>query len=231
MSQKINTIIIWIIFLPIALIIGIMVYNKHIKIKIRKLKPEQVYKKLTQKIVLAGLEYRKEIKYEVDNRLSSNAGAEIIYFLIHWVDRISFQIFGNQKRNEIYDVIYKRVISEYSKSILTPETPQSLLENLALQMLKTLNKRQIIYSQCICCLWQEARFPSIGTMEFALSFYIHKALGKTTRDNVDNILKGKNKLTKNDLTDFPCPEDQLTDCIFIHNILAKSKMSALIKEL
>ena len=68
-------------------------------------------------------------------------------------------------------------------------------------------------------------------MEFALSFYIHKALGKTTRDDVDNILKGKEKLTKNDLTDFPYPEDQLADCIFIHNALANSKMPTLIKEL
>lgn len=68
-------------------------------------------------------------------------------------------------------------------------------------------------------------------MEFALSFYIYKALGKTNRDNIENILTGKEKVKKEDLVDLPNYSQTITDSIFIRNALNSSKMPKLIKEL
>ena len=125
----------------------------------KKKTSEEIYGEIADKIVLAALGYRTEITDNVSHKLSADAGAEIIYFLMNWIDKVAFQTFGATKRDEIYDAIYEKAISQYCKAILTPDVPQDLLENLAIQMLKTLNERQIIYSQCTP-VTKEFPFPS-----------------------------------------------------------------------
>lgn len=67
--------------------------------------------------------------------------------------------------------------------------------------MNTLNLRQSIYAQCESLVGES--FPGKGTMVFAFCFFVHRALGHTDRNDVDDILIGKSDLSNSDLEDFP----------------------------
>lgn len=118
----------------------------------KKKHSEEIYEELTHKMILAALGYRTEFLTDANDKLSADAAAEIIYFFMYWFDRTSFQIFNEEKRNEVYIIMRKHVVSGYIKAILKPDTPQHFLDDLSVRMLKNLNERQKVYSQCVCCL-------------------------------------------------------------------------------
>ena len=68
-------------------------------------------------------------------------------------------------------------------------------------------------------------------MIFALCFYIHRELGKTSRTNVDAILIGEQKMDKNDLFDFPEPSFNIETQAYILSYISFMKLPKLLKRL
>ncbi len=183
----------------------------------RKRTPEDVYRSVAQKIVLASLRYRQDLSAP-NHQLSADAGAEMVYLLLHFVDREAFQLLGTSQRDTVFDEISKIVIADYASSVLITNAPQDALLHVAEQMMNALGSRQSIYAQCDSLVGGEG-FPSRGTMVFAFCFFVHRALGNTTRSDVDDILIGKRDLSDSDLDDFPDLRATLHAAIFVGSTL------------
>lgn len=163
--------------------------------------PEEVYRTVARKIVTASLRYRLDLSAS-NNKRSADAGAEMAYFLLHIVDRETFRLQGASRRDSVFDEISKIVISDYARTVLTTNAPDNVLLEVATDMMEMLNSRQSIYAQCTSLLGESLPGHK-GTMLFALCFFVHRALGKTDRTDVDGILTGKRDLSDSDLSDFP----------------------------
>lgn len=176
----------------------------------RKPRPEDVYRSVAQKIVAASLHYRLNLpaaeRTKKGHKPSADAGAEMAYLLLHFVDKTAFDILGVSRRDTVFDQIATIVIADYARAVLKPETPEEVISHVAEQMLEILNERQMIYAQCDSLVDEEMSFPSRGTMVFAFSFFVHRALGHTRRTDVDDILTGKRNVSRSELDDFPDPE-------------------------
>jgi hypothetical protein len=114
---------------------------------------------------------------------------------------------GSTHRNVVFDEISKIVIADYCKAVLRPTTPESKALVLASGMMDDMNDRQGIYGQCTSLVGDHG--PSVGTMVFALGYFVHLALQRTPRKDVDDILCGRRKLTKAENDDFPKFDDLL----------------------
>ena len=183
----------------------------------RKPSSEEAARFLVEHIVLASLLYRKELAHPDDQR-SADAGVEVAYLLLHLLDRELFGRFGASRREVLFDPIAQAVVARYTKAVLRPETPSDLLFDAAKQMQDTLNERQMTYAKCESLLGDP--FPGIGTMVFAFCFFVHRALGRTNRTDVDDILAGdKSKLSQADLSDFPDAEFVFRGAVWIGSIL------------
>lgn len=191
-----------------------------------KRSPDDIYDELAHKIVLSSLKYRTTLG-AANDLLSANAGAEIAYLLLHILDRQAYQVLGPTGRDKIIDAVSVRVISGYCKVVLRKDAPQDVVQNLGQQMMNTLNERQHIYSKCSSVAGDQ--FPGKGTMIFALSFYIHKALGLTKRDDVDDILCGNRNIKNSEMHDFPMADQTLKVTIYFGNILAPWQLSKSLK--
>jgi len=166
----------------------------------RKKKPYEVYQALAQKIVLSSLEFRQDLDAS-DNEHSADAGAELIYLLLHLLDQRAFAELGASGRDEVFDNILLIVLDDYVRALINAKTPQELQDSIKEKMIIEMNTRQSIYSQCDSFLGDP--LPSRGTIIFAFSFYVHKALGNTERTDVDEILIGNQELGDSDFEDFP----------------------------
>ena len=89
-------------------------------------------------------------------------------------------------------------------------------------MLDNLNERQRIYSKCKCLMVKGNPGAAKGSIVFALSFYIHKALRKTDRNNVDEILWGERDIVMSDLDDLPDFIETTKTYIYAMNALIES---------
>lgn len=176
----------------------------------RKLTPEEIYKLIATKIVLAALNYSKNIPAS-NNKISADAGAEMIYLLLHLVDRQALSLLGASRRDTIFDEVWKITVADYINAILDVNAPQNVKINIAEQMMNTLNSRQSIYAQCKSLTGKP--FPSKGTMVFAFSFFVHRVLGHTERNDVDDILVGKRDISYSDIDDFPDIPDVIKNAI------------------
>ncbi len=185
-----------------------------------KKEPEDIYVQITQEIVIKSLLFRAEVDTQ-NNQYSADAGAEILYFLLHQFDRQLFRDVGPEFRERIFDTIAIKVLGDYIQGTLKPETPTEIIHNLCKSMLDTLNERQRIYSKCKC-LMVKGIGAAKGSVVFALSFYIHKALRKTKRNNVDEILCGEKDIVMSELDDFPDFEETSKTCIYAMNALIES---------
>lgn len=177
------------------------------------------YDLLIKRIVFLALFYRSKLNCDIQK--STDASSELIYFLLHIIDRQLFSLYGADKRDEIYDKLSNELIVEFSGALLKGNAPMDAKRQLAtsmrVKMLDDLNYRQEIYSKCESVFGE--KFPSAGTMIFALAFYIHKALGKTNIDNVDTILTGERRIEKEELTNFPSVEDVLALCMYMADVV------------
>ena len=109
--------------------------------------PEEIKEKLTQAIVIASIAYRKELK-NAPSHLSTHAGAELSYLLLHLLDRTAFSELGSAMRDDIFDDVSKMVIEGYSSVSLSQNAPMELQESLRDKMFSELSTRQNVYSQC-----------------------------------------------------------------------------------
>lgn len=191
--------------------------------------PEEVYRTVAQKIVAASLRYRLDLPAP-NNKLSADAGAEVAYFLLHVVDREAFRLLGVSRRDTVFDEIAKIVISDYARAVLTPNTPDDILLKVAVQMMDTMNSRQLIYAQCKSLLGEPLPGHR-GTMLFALCFFIHRAFRKTDRADVDDILTGERDVGDSDLNDFPDIQVIFETAVRIGTMLANLRIPDDLKRL
>jgi hypothetical protein len=165
---------------------------------------QKIYQEIASKIVFSSLEYSQDID-EGNVKLSADAGAEFALLHLHMVDKTAFQMFGATGRNEVFDEISNRVIVDYCKAVVRPNTPESVVLKLALTMQDNMSERHVIYSQCT----SSDSWPSRGTLVFALGYYVHLAMQKTSRTDVDEILCGRKDVTEDNIDAFPEMEEEL----------------------
>ena len=194
----------------------------------RKRSPKEVYQEIASKIVVSSLAYRTELG-ETNPQLTGDAGAEIAYLLLHLVDRTAFQILGAAGRNETFDTIAKIVIAEYARALFRPTTPSDVVTSIGMKMLDDMNERQSTYAVCQSLTGDP--WPSRGTMVFACGYFIHRALGRTDRTDVDGIVKGERDVTEADMDAFPDMEQTLKLAVHIGTCAAELKLADSLKRL
>ena len=177
--------------------------------------PDKIYYILSKNIAESALIYKEQVDAP-SYRSSSNAGAEVIYLLMHLLDRESFNILGATQRDNVFDEVLKRVIS--LNSLVDSET-----------LLKDLDARQELYGQLDTITGDN--FPSRGTVIFAFCFYVHKALQKTFRNDLDDILLEKKDVDESNEKDFPDLTETMNASIFITAVLSELEIAKHIKEL
>ena len=175
---------------------------------------EDVYTSIAQNIVVSALLYSTELGEE-NNKRSADAGAEIIYLLIHILDRAAFSCLGPEKRNTVFDSVAEIALNDYVRAVLS-NAPMEFQADVKTQMFEDLEARQFIYGNCSSLAGE---FPSKGTMTFALSHYVHKALELTERDDVDGVLTGDQDVTDENIDAFPDFSKILENTIWVANII------------
>ncbi len=188
---------------------------------------EKYYQNIASDIVLAARKYRVEAPTSGDEK-SADAGAEIIYLLLHVLDRQAFNDLSDSRRDKVFDKVSVIAISDYVKSVIKKDATSDFKDNLTTQMMHTLDERQLIYAQCNSITGD---FPNSGTMVFVLGFYIHKALGKTDRNDVDEILVGKGNLSDADIKDFPDPVELVDLSVKVTVAITESQIAENLKHL
>ncbi|MGB5179226.1 MAG: SPOR domain-containing protein [Gammaproteobacteria bacterium] len=156
---------------------------------------------MARKIVLAALPADKNITADAD----ADAGAEIVYLLLHLVRRQAFKQLGATQRDTVLDEVSRLAITGYARAVLDADVSQEAFLQNAGQMMCTLKSRQSIYTQCESFFGES--FPGNGTMVFALSFFVYRAMGHTDRNDVDEILTGKRDISDSESEDFPGPPE------------------------
>lgn len=190
---------------------------------------DEIIQELSAKIILCGLEYRATIQ-EYSDKISANVGAEIIYLLLHEIDRIAFDIFYAvpKQHEKVMKLLTYKTITDYTRTVLKKGMSIAFTTNLGLSMIKDFNNRHIeIYSRCRTLVGEKrSPYPSTGTRIFALGYFIHRALGKTPEKNVDDILVGKQEITREDVTTFP----DFTELIKLQVEIMSSLVTMKVKE-
>ena len=171
--------------------------------------------------MLSSLQFRQGLDAP-DNKHSADAGAELIYLLLNLLDQTAFGELGASGRDEVFDNVLLIVLDDYVSAIANTDMPHELQEVIKEEMIKEMNARQSIYSQCES--FSGDYFPSKGTMIFAFSFYVHKALGNTKRTDVDEILIGNQDIGDSDIEDFPELTDVLEKVLSVISILESLKI-------
>ena len=187
---------------------------------------EDVYTSIAQNIVVSALLYSKELGEE-NNKRSADAGAEIMYLLIHILDRAAFSCLGPEKRNAVFDSVAGIALDDYVRAVLS-KAPLEFQADVKTQMFEDLEARQFIYGKCSSLAGE---FPSKGTMTFALSHYVHKALELTERDDVDGVLTGDQDVTNENIDAFPDFSKVLEDTIWVANIIKEINFEKELKNL
>jgi hypothetical protein len=171
------------------------------------LKSEELYEGLAQSIIVCAMKYREKLE-EPNNQYSADAGAEIMYFLLNVFDRYLFKKFSPQGRDEIFDNVSMRAIAHYGKAVLKSDSLPNIIESVCVSMMNALSERQESYSKCATYFSDGICLSGQGSMLFALKFYIHRALRKTERKDLDeDLLCGKRAYDISDNRDFPKPQD------------------------
>ena len=164
-----------------------------------------------------------------DQPKSIEAGVEVLYFYLNILDREINKVFSKSKGDELFNKTLTKCIYTTAKVVIDPDASPQILTSVSKTMFDTFNNRQFVYSRCKSV--SGSPFPSIGTMIFALCFYIHRELGKTSRTNVDAILIGEKKMDKNDLSDFPEPSFNIETQAYILSYISFMKLPKLLKRL
>jgi len=196
----------------------------------RKPAAEEIYQEIASRIIISSFQYRSDLD-EDDNKLSADAGAEFVYLLLHIVDRTAFELFGPKRRDEILEEISKIVIANYCKRVIGPETPKAVVFDMAVRMFNDINKRQLIYSQCTSVIGKSPFPASKGTMVRALAYFVHFALQRTSRTDVDEILCGQKDIAGDDVKDFPDFEQTTTLAIHVGTAIGAIEIKDLLKKL
>lgn len=210
-------------------------YNDNTNQPKYNLDPEEVYQNIAKNIVSAALHYGQNIA-AVNNNVSSNVGAEMLYMLLHLVDRkayhlLDISVYGvqNPEIDKVFKEVSKIAITAYLNSVLAANTPKDIILDNTEKMTNTLHSRHAIYRECWAL--NKESLPSKGTMEFAFSFFIHRALGHTSINDVDDILIGEGDISDACLGEFPDPEDIIQAAVSIKSAVSTLRMHENLKHL
>lgn len=176
---------------------------------------------LAQKIVLAAR--------VSGNKYSVDAGAEIVYMLLHLIDRQVFSKLGAPERAMVFDEFSEITITDYTLNAFHADASQNDLMDKAEQMMRTLKSRQSIYAQCKSLFGES--FPNNGTIIFALSFFVYRALGHTDRNDVDDILTGRRDICGSDKSDFPEAAEIMAAACAVESIIDGLQLESDLKHL
>jgi len=190
--------------------------------------PEDIYQKLAANIVASALNFREGLSPPYDNS-TTTAGAELLYFLVHILDRDAFTVLKVEQRDKLIDEVSIIAIKGYARAVFSSESPYDSVSKISSQMISVLNSRQVIYAKCDSIMGDN--FPSKGTMVFALCFYVKKALGFTDRDDVDGILTGEQEIHDTDVKDFPEIESILEIAVGVGDYVQYLQMPRYLKKL
>lgn len=177
--------------------------------------PDKIYYALAYNIVESAKIYKEQVNAP-SYSASSNAGAELIYLLMHILDRESFAILGAAKRDNVFDEVLQRVVD-----INGLVDSDSLLSNL--------DARQELYGQ-IDTVFSDG-FPSKGSVIFAFCFYAHKACQKTFRKDLDEVLLGRQDVDDSNVNDFPDIEETINISIFVSTVISELDIPKHLKDL
>ena len=178
----------------------------------RKTFPEDILRDLRRRLVISALTYRTTLN-EPNDQKSSNAAAELLFRLLHLTDVSMFALLRPERRNLYFDRLALEAIRDYSAASLEQETPKNIKSTVADILLQRFNSRQITYAKCKSVMGDE--FPGVGSKVFAFSYFVFRALDRTSRVNVDDILAGNAQITESDLDDFPSAATILEYAIFV----------------
>lgn len=187
----------------------------------RQQEPENIYQTLAQKIVLAA--------QGPDNKSSADAGAEIVFLLLHLLDRQVFSQLDESQRDTVFNEVSEITITAFTVAVLHADASQDDLMNKAEQMMSTLKTRQSIYTQCKSLVGES--FPNNGTIVFALSFFVYRALGHTDRNDADDILTGRRDTSDSDKGDFPEPPEIMAAARAVESIIDGLQLASDLKHL
>lgn len=191
-------------------------------------KKKDVKQEIASEIAVSALAYRFELG-ETNSRLCGHAAVEIVYLLLHLVDREAFKIFGPTRRNEVFDEISVTAIYDYASALFKPGTAANTVNSVSKQMYTDMNDRQSIYAACKSIsgdVW-----PGRGTMVFACDYYIHRALERTDRTDVDGVLRGEQDVTAANSDAFPDPDNTLKLSLYVLNSMSKLRIPEKLRKL
>ncbi|MDB3967381.1 hypothetical protein N9399_06485 [Porticoccaceae bacterium] len=191
-------------------------------------KPDEVYQSIAKKIVLSSLQFRHKLDSR-DNKCLADAGAELIYLLLNLLDQTAFSELGASDRDEVFDNVFLIVLDDYVSAIVSVDMPSEFQDAIKEEMIKDMNARQSIY--CKCDSFSGSPLPSKGTVIFAFSFYLHKALGNTDITDVDDILIGNREIGDSEFDGFPAYTEVLENMISVTSIYEALKISKELKHL
>ena len=194
----------------------------------RKRSPEQIKQEIIGKIVVSSLSFRGTLK-DYDNQRSAAAGAEMLMLLLHLLDRVAFGVLGESSRNAIWDEITRKSCIDYHKAVLSGNAPPELFELNVRKTFKEIDDRQRVYSQCGSLLGEG--FPSKGTVLFAFSHFVHRALGETNRSDVEGVLIGRSDVTTSNANAFPAFDVIIANATWVGAIIKKIGFEADLKKL
>ena len=147
----------------------------------RRKSPGQILFELRHIAVIGALSFRTHTD-EKNNQFSANAGAELLYFLLHSIDIAMHYGLHPTKRAEYLNFLTLDAIRNYANAILTSEAPEELKASVAETMLRRFNSRQLSYSRCTSFAGEN--LPTPGSKTFALSFYVYRALVVRSINNI-----------------------------------------------
>jgi hypothetical protein len=194
----------------------------------RQRQPTQVLLDLRHTAVLASLTFRQHVN-EADHQLSADAGAELLYFLLHLTDVAMHQQLAPPKRAAYFDFLVLDAVQSYSSAVLTAAAPTSLRENAKETMLLHFNARQATYSRCVSFSADGMPFP--GSKVFAFAFLVHHALRRTRLVDFDEILSGAKKIDESDFGEYPGAADIFSWSAFSAASIQELKLQKSIRSL
>lgn len=194
----------------------------------RRKQPSQILMELRHIAVIASLTFRQQTK-EGNDELSANAGAELLYFLLHVTDTVMYLGLKPTKRAEYFDLLTLDAIRSYANAILVAEAPDELQSGAREMMLRRFNSRQATYARCTSLAGEV--LPTPGSKMFALSFLVHRALGRTERVTFDDILAGIEPIKESEFADFPGVESIVLWSTFAAGSVQDMKLSRAIRSL
>ena len=187
----------------------------------RQRKLEKFCQAMAQKIVLAA--------HSPDNNSSTDAEAEIVYLLLHLVDRQVISQLGVSRRDTVFDEVARITITTHTRAVLQADASQDELMIKVEKMMSTLKSRQSIYFQCKSLFGESS--PNNGTIVFALSFFVYRALGHTDRNDADDILAGRRDISDSDMGDFPEPPEIMAAARAVESIIDALQLASDLKHL